>query len=122
VDARLHVEDCATAEGLVDNIPQPPMIRLVHRQHVVGERAQDAWHPPPEAGDDAIVSAQGKRFVVLQDPIGEILCCRRPYLTDNRELHLDHRACRSQLLDRGSGIAKIALTREVCAHASSRTC
>jgi hypothetical protein len=119
VDARLHVEDGATAEGLVDNIPQPPVIRLVHRQHVVGEGAQDARHPPSESGDDAIVAPQGERFAVLQDPIGQVLRCRRPHLSDNRELHLDHRACRSQLRDRGGGIAKIALTRKVCAHASS---
>jgi hypothetical protein len=110
VDARLHLEHGATAERLVDNVPQSPVIRLVHRQHVVGERAQDARHPPSESGDDAIVAPEGESFAVLQDPIGQVLCRCRPYLPDDRELHLYYRACRSQLLDRGSGIAKIALT------------
>jgi hypothetical protein len=92
------------------------VIRLVHRQHIVGERAQDARHPPLESGDAAIVPAQGERLAVLQYPIGQILCCRRPNLPDNREPHFDHWACRSQLLDLGGGIAKIVLTGKVSAH------
>jgi len=29
-DARLHLEDGATAEGFVNNVAQPPVIRFVH--------------------------------------------------------------------------------------------
>ena len=115
-DARLHLEDGPTAEGFIDNIAQPPVIRLVHRQHIVGERAQDARHPPPEPGDAAVVPAQGEGLAVFQDAIGQILRRRRPDLSDDREPHLDHLPRRSQPLDLGGGIAKIVLTGKVCTH------
>ena len=39
-NVRLHVEDRAAAEGLVDDLAQARVVRLVHGQHVVGERAR----------------------------------------------------------------------------------
>ena len=62
-DVRLHVEDGATAKGFVYNAPQTSVIRLVHRQHMVDERAQDTRHPPLESGDARCPSTLG-----LPDP------------------------------------------------------
>ena len=50
-NARLHVENRAAAERLVDDLAQARVIRLVHGQHVVGERADEGRHPPAQAGD-----------------------------------------------------------------------
>jgi hypothetical protein len=115
-NARLHVADGTTTKGLVDNIPQPSVIRLVHRQHMIGEREQDPRHPPSETGDGAIVPADGEGFAVLQHPVGKILRGRRPNLADDREPHVNDRTRRTQFLDFRSGVAEIVLTGKVCAH------
>ena len=41
-NARLHVEHRAAAERLVDDAAQARVVRLVHGQHVVGERRERA--------------------------------------------------------------------------------
>src|SRR6516165_765974 len=112
-DVRLHVEDGATAKGFVYNAPQTSVIRLVHRQHMVDERAQDARHPPWESGDAAIVPADGESLGVLQHSVGQILCRRGPNFPDDREPHLDHLPCRSEPLNLSNGIAKIALAGKI---------
>ena len=48
-DARLHVEDGAATKGFIDDAAQPRMVRLVHGEHVVGERADDARASTSEA-------------------------------------------------------------------------
>jgi len=73
LDMRLHVEHGAAAEGFVDDVAQPFVIGLVHRQHAVGERPHNARHPPLQSGDVAVLPADGERIGVLQDLIGERL-------------------------------------------------
>jgi hypothetical protein len=66
----LHFEDGPAAEGLVDNIPQPSVIRLVHRQHIVGERAQGARHPPLEPATLPSSRRRVKVSLSFKYPIG----------------------------------------------------
>jgi len=77
MDARLDLENGATAESFVDDIPQSAMIRFVHREHICRKRADDGRHPPPESDDVAIVPAQGERLAIRQDALGQFLCRRR---------------------------------------------
>src|SRR2546425_10178238 len=65
---RLHVEDCAAAEGFVDDPPQARVIRLVHGQHVVGERADERRHPPPQPGKAAALLSQCECLAVYAAP------------------------------------------------------
>ena len=85
LDVRLHVEHGAAAKRLVDDVAQPLVVRLVHRQHAVGQRAHDARHPPLQSRDIAIVLANGEGRGVLQHLIGKRLRRRRPDFADDRE-------------------------------------
>jgi hypothetical protein len=116
---RFHFKNRPAAEGFIDNIAQPSMIRFVLRQHMVGQRPHHAGHPPLQSGDAADTGPNGERFAVLQDPIGQILRGRGPDLPDHRELHLDHGTSGPQLLDLSGGIAKVRLADKVGAHDSS---
>jgi len=84
-NARLHIEDCAAAEGLVDDSPQTRVVRLVHGQHIVGERTDECRHPPAQAGNAAALFSQAERRAVLQHAGGRLVRRRDPDLADDRE-------------------------------------
>jgi len=108
-----HLEHGTATKGLVHDIAQPLVIRLIHREHAVGKRPHNARHSPPKSGDGAVVLANGEGVGVLQYPIRKRLRRRGPHLADDRESHFDERAGGAQLLDRGRRIAKIVLIGEV---------
>ena len=112
-NARLHVENRAAAEGLVDDLAQARVVGLVHGQHAVGERADEGRHPPAQPGNAAALLAQRERLAVLQDAGRRIVCGRDPDLADDREPGLDHRAQRPQSFDAGGGIAEKRLAGEI---------
>ena len=89
------------------------MVRLVHGQHVVGERADDSWHPPAKAGQRATVLAQGERLAVFQDAARQLLGGGNPDLADERKSDLDYRPGCPQPLEARGGIAQVVLTGEV---------
>jgi hypothetical protein len=111
-NTRLHVEDGAAAERLVDDAAQAGVVRLVHGQHVVGHRADHGRHPPPHPGNAAVL-AQRERLAVLQDAARHVVRRRDPDLADDRKPGLDDRSERPQPLDAGGRIAKIGLTQEI---------
>src|SRR5271170_5343795 len=98
------------------------MIRIVRRQHAVGQSAEDARHPPPQAGDGSVLFANREAAAVAQHLIAEVLPGRRPDLADDREMYLDDRAGRSHLFDFGSGIAEKRLTGEIYAQRHAGPC
>ena len=114
LDMRLHVEHGAAAESFVDDVAQPFVIGLVHREHAVGERAYDARHPPLQPRDVAVLPADGEDIGILQDPIGKRLRGRGPDLADDRKPHFHDWTHAAQILDRGGGVAKEVLAGEVC--------
>jgi hypothetical protein len=48
-DAGLHLEHGSPAKHFVDDHPQTGVVRLVGRQHVIGDRPHDSRHPPAKA-------------------------------------------------------------------------
>ncbi len=120
LNMRLHVEHRATAKRLVDDVAQPLVIGIVHRQHAVGQRTYDPRHPPLQSRDVAIVLANGEGGGVLQHLIGQRLRRGRPDLADDREAHFHHRTRGAKLCDRGGGIAKIVRAGEVCVRCHER--
>jgi len=112
-DARLHGENGAAAEGFVDDAPQPCVIGLVHRQHVFGERAQEAWNPPAKPGRAAAILAHGEGFVVLQHAAGELVRGRDPGLADDGKFDLDQRSQFPQPLDAGPRVAQKVLAAQI---------
>jgi hypothetical protein len=113
LNMRLHFEHGAAAKRLVDDVAQPPVIGLVHRQHAVGQRANDARHPPLQSRDIAIVLANGEGGGVLQHLIGQRLRRGRPDFANDREPYFHHRTSGAKFCDRGCGIAKIVRAGEV---------
>ena len=91
------------------------MVRLIHRQHIIGERADERRHPPPQAGGAAVL-AQREHRAVLQHAGRRVVGGREPDFPDDREAGLDHRSARPQSLDAGGWIAEKLLTGEVNAH------
>jgi hypothetical protein len=49
-NARLHFEDWSPAKSFINDPPQPRVVGFIHRQHIIGERANVTGHPPPESG------------------------------------------------------------------------
>jgi hypothetical protein len=89
------------------------VVRLVHREHVVGERTQDTWHPPSKPGNRAAVLAQSEGLAVLQHVIGQLACSCDPDPADDRELDLDDRPGCPQPCDPGGRIAEKLLAGEI---------
>jgi hypothetical protein len=112
-NARLHFKHGLPAKRLVDDTPQAGVIRLVGRQHVVGDRAHDFWHPPPKSHDVAVVLSQSECPAVSQDLIGEALRRGRPNRPDEREPNLDDWARGPRLLDLGGWVTEVLLTGEI---------
>jgi hypothetical protein len=84
-NARLHVEDGAAAEGLVDDSAQTRVVRLVHGQHTVGERTDECRHPPAQPGRAAALLSQCECLAVLENAGRRVVCRRNPDLADDRE-------------------------------------
>jgi hypothetical protein len=112
-DARLHLEDGAAAKGFVDDAPQPCMVGLVHGEHVVGKRADDARHPPAKPCNAAAFLAQGEGLIVFQDAAGQLVIRRDPDLADDGKLDLDDRPNSFQPLDANGWVAEVVLIGEV---------
>jgi len=110
---RLHAEHRSAAKGLIDNVAQPLVVGVVHRQHVVGKRANDIWHPPSQSRDGAVVLSNAERRAVLEHLIRQRLRRRGPDPADDREVHFHDRTRATEPLDGGRRIAKIVLTGEV---------
>ena len=104
-NSRLHLEHRPAPERLVDDAAQPRVVRLVGRQHVAGERADDARHPPACAGERPIVLAKGERIARLEHAARGVFGRGDPGLADDREAHLDDWTGRAEPFDRGAWIA-----------------
>lgn len=83
-NSRLHLKDRTAAKCFVDDSPQPVVVRFIHRQHVVGERADDTGHPPREP-EAATFLAQSKGLTVFQHAARRLVGRRDPHLPDDRK-------------------------------------
>jgi hypothetical protein len=110
---RLHIEDRAAAEGFVDDPPQASVIRLVHGQHVVGERADERRHPPPQPGNAAALPSQCECLAVLQHAGRRLVCRRDPDLANDREPGRDDRSESPQPFDAAGRIPEKRLIRKI---------
>ena len=109
-------EDRAAAEGFVDDFPQARVVRLVHGQHIVGKRAHERWHPPPQPGNAAVLLSQCECLAVLQHTGRQLVGGRDPDLANNWEPGRDDRAGCPQPFDAGGRIAEKRLTLEINPH------
>jgi hypothetical protein len=89
------------------------VIRLVHVEHAVGEHAEYARHPPAQSGNGAVVLAQGEHAAVFEHARGGLLRRGHPDPADDRELDLDDRPGRLQLLEAGGRVAEKILAGEI---------
>jgi len=112
-NVRLHVEHGAAAERRVDDVAQPCMVRLVHRQHVVGDRSDQSRHPPRQSGRRPAFLAQRKRRAVLQHPCRRLIGRGDPHATYDRKFCCDGRTDRAELVNTGLRIAKESLAGEI---------
>ena len=115
-DVRLHVEHGAAAERLVDDVAQPRVVRLVHRQHVVGECRDQFRHPPGQAGERPALLAQREQRAVLQHPRRRLVGRGDPDPAYDREFRRDGWTDRAQLRDAGLRITKKRLAGEIEIH------
>jgi hypothetical protein len=65
------------------------VVRLVGRQHVIGDGAYDVRHPPPKSDDVAVILSQGECLTISEHLIGQVLRRGRPNGPDEREPNLD---------------------------------
>jgi hypothetical protein len=103
--------------------PQARMVRLVHGQHIVGERTDECRHPPSQPGKAAALLAQRERRAVLQHAGYRVVCRRDPDFADDGEAGLDDRSTRPQLFYAGGRVPEERLTGEInpyCHRSSSK--
>jgi hypothetical protein len=120
-NARLHFKHGLAAKRFVDDAPQAGVIRLVGRQHIVGDRAHDFRHPPLKSDDVAVVLSQSECLAVSQHLIGQVLRRGRPNRPDEWVPNLDQGSCCPQLRDLRGWVAEIFLTGEIRAECHGRS-
>src|SRR5262249_46284577 len=112
-NAWLHFKDGAAAKSFIDDAPQPCVVRFIHRQHVIGERSNDTWHPPSQPGKAAPFLAQGEGLTVFQHAAGRLICRRDPYFADYWKPGLNNRSGPPEPFNASGRIAKVFLTGEI---------
>ncbi len=113
---RFHVEHSAAAERLIDDVAQPRVVWLIHRQHIIGDRSDRLRHPPGQAHERPALLTQREQRAFLQHPRRRFIGRGHPDAAYDREFRRDGRTDRPQLRDAGLRITKKRLAGEIEIH------